>query len=130
MNERNIGDGFYGARASDALAGGIGRMGEQVSDAADKATSKLDSVREPIADKLTGAADMLREQAERLPGEKVAGAVRSAADKLESSATYLVSHDAGEILQELVGVVKRHPAASLLIAAGLGFLFGRALRSN
>lgn len=135
MSEPDTGGAFYGPRSAEAAASGLsptaGRMGQLADNATDKAPSKLDSAREPIADKLQGAADTLREHADRLPGgEKVAGAARSAADKLESSASYLVSHTAEDIGQDLMTLVKQHPARSMLIAGAVGFLLARALRSD
>lgn len=93
--------------------------------------STADGARGPVADKLHGAAESVRHQAERLPGgEQVAEAVQSAAGKLESSASYLQSHDSREMLQDLWAFIKRHPAQSLLLAGALGFFIARGLRSD
>jgi len=131
MSESSMGTAAYGSRSSEDTSNAGTSTTDQISKAADKAKGKLDSAREPIADKLQGAADTLREQATRLPGgEKVAGVARSAADKLESSAGYLQSHNTQEIMQDLMAIVKRHPTQSLLVAGALGFLLARALRSD
>ena len=93
--------------------------------------STIDNVRRPVADTLHEAADSVRQQAERLPGgERVAKAAHGAAGKLDSSAHYLESRDSRQMLQDLWGFIKRHPAQTLLLAGAAGFLIARSLRSD
>ena len=87
----------------------------------------IDSAREPIADTLLGAADTLRARGKRLP-RAAAGIAQGAADGLEASATYLVSKTVPQMMEDVLSLVRKNPAQSLLIAGALGFLLGRALR--
>jgi len=97
----------------------------------DKTAGGVESLREPAADKLDVAADALHKRSGRLPGaEALGGAARAAADRLKSSATYLKSHEAGEIMDDALGILKRYPVQALLIAGALGFITARALRSR
>jgi ElaB/YqjD/DUF883 family membrane-anchored ribosome-binding protein len=131
MTETSFGGGPNTDRASAAAASGLGDVKKQASEFADKATSKIDSARQPIADKLHGAAGAIRDQAQALAaGEGLVGVAKSAADKLESSATYLESHDTQQMIQDLVTIVKKHPTQSLLLAGAVGFLVARAFRSD
>lgn len=130
MAESTLDNGSSG-RAADAVAGGVGRAKQQAGEIAEQAANKVNSARQPIADKLHGAASAVRGQAESLAaGEGVVGVAQSAADKLESSAAYIESHDAREMVNDLMAVVKKHPTQSLLIAGAFGFLIARALRSD
>jgi hypothetical protein len=131
MTETSYGGGPNTDRASAAAASGLGDVKKQASELADKTTSKIDSARQPIADKLHGAAGAIRDQAQALAaGEGLVGVAKSAADKLESSATYLESHDTQQMIQDLVSIVKKHPTQSLLLAGAVGFLVARAFRSD
>jgi hypothetical protein len=101
----------------------------QESSFSQQATKIMDSAREPIADKLHGAAASVR-RAERFGRGKVANAAQSAAEKFESSATYLESHDSRQMLRDLWALMKRHPVGSVLAAAVVGFLIARSWRSD
>lgn len=115
----------YGFPTASAATGPAGTMRAQLGAATDLAKKKVDSAREPIADTLLGAADSLRAGGARLP-RGAAGVARGAADRLEASATYLVSNTVPEMVQDLLSLVRKHPGRSLLIAGVLGFLIGRA----
>jgi ElaB/YqjD/DUF883 family membrane-anchored ribosome-binding protein len=115
MSEFNNGTSSTTGHAAAAAAGGIQ---EQASEAASRAKSKFESARQPVADRLHTAAD------------KVRGAAGSAADKLEQSADYIESRDARRMLTDLVAVIKRHPAQSLVVAGVVGFLIARAFRNK
>jgi hypothetical protein len=104
-------------------------LNEQASALASKAEDAMDSARRPVADTLHATADSIHRTSAGLQGdEKVASAAQNAADTLDSSASYLESHNTGQMLQGLMSIVKRHPAQALLIVGVLGFLFARALR--
>jgi len=98
-----------------------------------RAGGKLDQARQPVADKLHGTAEALREQAQTLfeqetISETVADFAQGAADRIASSADYLESRDVAQIAGDMGAIVRRNPVPALLIAATLGFLFGRAFR--
>ena len=93
--------------------------------------NKIDEQRTPATDTLHTAASKLHESAENLPGgEKVTSIAHGAADKLEATAGYIRDHDVQAMMTDVENVVRRFPGRSLLIAAGVGFLLGRALRSD
>lgn len=104
---------------------------QKVSAASRQATDKIDEKRAPAADALENAASSLHEKAEDLPGgETVRSVAHSAADKLESTASYIREHDVRSMLSDVEDVVKRNPGPSLLIAVAVGFLIGRAFRED
>ena len=119
------------ARDKNGLAGAK----QTAADWVDRADGKLDQARQPVADKLRGTADAIRQQAQSLferegISEGVSDVAHGAADRVESSAAYLESHDVSQMARDVTGVVKRYPLQSLLVAAALGFLCGRAFRSH
>lgn len=65
----------------------------------------------------------LREQVESLIREKVGPAMEDAAERAEA-ATAVVRERANE----LAGAVRHQPLIAVLVAAGIGFLLGRASR--
>lgn len=102
---------------------------DKVSDAGRQAVGKVDEKRGPAADALDSAASTLHEKAEDLPGgETVRNVAHSAAEKLESTAGYIREHDVRAMFSDVEDIVKRNPGPSLLIAAAIGFLVGRAFR--
>jgi ElaB/YqjD/DUF883 family membrane-anchored ribosome-binding protein len=114
----------YGNAASGPAVGSSGKLKTQLGEAAETAKDKVDSVREPVADKLRGAADTLRQKGERIPGgAAVAGAA-------EASASYIESHNAQQMVEDVMTIVKKNPAQSLLVAGVLGFLIARAFRRD
>jgi ElaB/YqjD/DUF883 family membrane-anchored ribosome-binding protein len=110
----------------------ISEMKEQVAEAAATAQEKVaefgrsvesavNDTRKPAADALESTAAVLR--------HKVSG-LRMAAGKLESTADYVREHDARGMLGDVGRFVKSHPGKSLVSAAVVGFLLGRAFRNR
>lgn len=129
MTERSVGAGTHGSRVTDAATNAMGRIKEQASDAADKAAGSIDSNRQPFADRLHAAAGTIRDRA-AAGSEAVGNAAESAAERLDASATYIESRTARQMMHDLLGVIKKHPTQSLLVAGFLGFLVARALRKD
>lgn len=90
---------------------------------------KMDSTREAIADRLHGAAGTIREQATAGSEALTAGA-ESVASKLDASASYVASRDGRRMMRDLLSVIERYPAQSLLLAGLVGFMVARVLRSD
>jgi hypothetical protein len=131
MTDTTFNSGSSATRGSTTPGSGLGDFKQQAGEFAHKAADRVDATRQPIADKLHGAAGAIRDQAQGLAtGEGLVGVAKTAADKLESSASYIESHNTKQMIQDVVGIVKRHPAQSLLIAGAVGFLFARAFRSE
>ena len=122
--------------------GAVQKVKNAVSDTAEKAQQKAEQVgrvvqdkidenRGTVADKLEGVASTLEEKAEGLPGgEKVASLARDTADKVEATAQYVRKHDVQDMMADLENLVRRHPGQSLVAAAAVGFLLGRAFTSD
>ena len=104
---------------------------QKLSDAGRQASDTIDEKRGPAADALETAASTIHEKAETLPGGgTVKNVAHSAAEKLESTAGYIREHDIKTMLSDVEDMVKRNPGPSLLIAAAIGFLIGRAFRED
>ncbi len=119
------------AKAKDKVADAANRTKEKVSNLGRQAAEQVDAKRGPAADTLEDTAATLHEKAEDLPGgEAVKSVAHSAAEKLESTAGYIREHDVSAMLSDVENVVRRNPGPSLLIAATIGFLIGRAFRED
>jgi ElaB/YqjD/DUF883 family membrane-anchored ribosome-binding protein len=117
-------------------------VGEKLSDAAEQVKDKISDLGRTTADKidenrgaaasgLDKAASALHEQAGSLPGgENVSHLAHAAADKLSSTAGYVREHDVNRMMADVETLVKNNPGPSLLAAAVIGFLVGRAFSSN
>ena len=102
----------------------VGEMGRAVQ-------GKIDENRGAAADTLQKVASTLHESAERIPsGEKVANLAHSTAEKVEATARYVREHNVEDMIGDLEGFVRRHPGQSLFMAAAIGFLLGRAFKSE
>lgn len=53
-----------------------------------------------------------------------------AGGKPDSTAAYEPSHDVGGMLINLRQLIGRHPSGFLIVAVGIGFLAGSAVRRN
>lgn len=114
-------------------------LGYQFADAASRAADKVtelgraaaDSVGDPrdtAAAGIDSAASSLHSAAERLPGgENVSGLAHAAADTLSSTADYVRNADMARMRSDVERVVRNNPGPSLLAAAVVGFVVGRAL---
>ena len=112
-----------GGKVSDATTD----MKEKVADLGRTATHTIDDNRGAAASGLDKAASALRQNAASLPGgETVSNLAHSAADKLSSTAGYVREHDVNRMMADVEALVKKNPGPSLLAAAAIGFLVGRA----
>jgi ElaB/YqjD/DUF883 family membrane-anchored ribosome-binding protein len=125
--------------------GSQGQQGQQVADQArekageamdtarsgmQQAEERVDEKRGTAADSVDQAAQKLRERADSMPGgERTSEMATKAADRLESTATYVRDHDVSQMTSDLEGFVRQHPTESLIAAAAAGFLMGKMLRS-
>ena len=75
---------------------------EKIADAGRSAKAKVDDSREPVASGLESAASTLHARADSLPGgENVTAAAHKAAEKMESTATYVRTHDVESMLDDV-----------------------------
>ena len=116
-----------GEKLSDTAA----QVKDKVSDLGRTAANKIDENRETAASGLEKTASVLHEKADSLPGgEKVTSLAHAAADKLTSTADYVREHDVNRMMADVERLVKNNPGPSLLAAAVVGFLVGRAFSSG
>jgi ElaB/YqjD/DUF883 family membrane-anchored ribosome-binding protein len=109
----------------------LGKAKDRAQEVGRNVQEKIDQSRAPAADKLQGAASALHDSAGSLPGgERVAGAVHSAADTVQATADYVREHDVQDMITGIGDFVRRYPGRSLLAAAAVGFLVGRSFRSD
>ena len=126
----------------DSISEKASTVGSKVSDTATQvkdrasqfgrtATKTIDENRDMAASGLDKAASALRENADSLPGgDTVTNLARSTADKLSSTAGYVREHDVRRMMGDVETVVKNNPGPSLLAAAAIGFLVGRAISND
>lgn len=113
------------------LGEGTSELKEKVSEYGRKAADKIDQNLQSAAAGLDRAAATLHEKADNPPGVKtISGLTHSAADKLSETAEYVREHDVDTMMTDVKKVVRRNPGPSLLVAAVIGFLVGRAFTSN
>jgi hypothetical protein len=113
------------SRASE----GLHRAQAHLEDLGRTAGETLDEARHGTAAALENAASSVRTTG-RYGAETIGTLSESAAGKLDSTAAYVRSHDVGGMLISLRQVIGRHPTGFLVLAAGIGFLAGSAVRRN
>jgi len=116
---------------SEKVSDAAGQVKDKVSDLGRTAADKIDENRDAAAGRIERAASALHEKADGLPGgKKVSSFAHATADKLSSTADYVREHDVNRMMADVVTVVKNNPGPSLLAAAVIGFLVGRAFTRN
>jgi uncharacterized protein YjbJ (UPF0337 family) len=79
-----------------------------------------------VGEKIGSLADVIREKA---PHEGAVGTAATAvAEKLDVAGTYLQEKDLNHVLDDLSGMIRRHPVPALLIGLGIGYLLARGTR--
>jgi len=93
----------------------------------DAKTSRLveqvDDLGRETAESLHGAASSIRKGSKAI--EDLA---ENTADKLDGAGSYVEKHNVKRTIGESRQLVRRYPAESLVVAAGVGFLTGFAIR--
>ncbi len=111
-----------GQKAQDIASDVAQRAREAASNLQEKASGAVSSV----GDSMSSLAGTLRQQA---PNEGMMGtAASTVADTLESGGRYLSQHDFGAMVDDLGGIIRSRPVASICVAFGLGWLAGMAAR--
>ncbi|MBV9769675.1 MAG: hypothetical protein JOZ32_08905 [Bryobacterales bacterium] len=127
----SLNDPALRASMTDKVSEAASQVKDKVSNLGQSAVDTIDENRESAAGGLESAAQALHEKADSLPGgEKVASLARSTAEKLSSTAEYVRQHDVQGMMTDVEQLVKKNPGPSLLAAAVIGFLIGRAFSSN
>ena len=81
-----------------------------------------EKVNHRVDDVTTSAGQSARDAAERV---RDADLTERTADKLESVGDYLERADYDQLVEDMTGVVKRHPIPAVLAGVGIGYLIGR-----
>jgi ElaB/YqjD/DUF883 family membrane-anchored ribosome-binding protein len=119
------------AAIGDTASDMASQVKDKAADLGRTATHAIDENRGAAATGLDKAASVLRDNAQSLPGgEKLSSVARSAADTLSSTAGYVRTHDANRMMTDVEALVKNNPGPSLLAAAAIGFLVGRAFSND
>lgn len=129
-------------RARDA----VGTAGERLSSMGSTVRERAGTAKNRLADVLESGAERLRHQRTAEPGAfagvtaggeatvqadtKLSQVSERVATGMQSSAEWLRDADLDSLKTSVEQQVKEHPGRTLLIAAGLGYLIGRAFRNN
>ncbi len=114
--------------AKESLSDAAKTVKDKTQEFGRDAMNKIEENRVSAAGALHNAASSMHQKADKLPnGPDLA---HSAADRVEAVASYLQGHDTKQMMADVETVVRRNPGPSLLAAGVLGFLVGRAFRSN
>jgi ElaB/YqjD/DUF883 family membrane-anchored ribosome-binding protein len=119
--------GEHSTTVGEKLSSSAGQVKDKLSDLGRTAVDTIDENRSAAASGLDKAASALHDTAGSLPGgEKVSHMAHAAADRLSSTAGYVRAHDVNRMMADVETLVKNSPGPSLLVAAAIGFLVGRA----
>jgi len=92
------------------------------------AAAAIDAGRSTTADGLATAASAIHQRADDMPGgDKVRSFARATADRLNTGANYVRSHDAKRMMADVETLVKSNPGPALVASAVFGFLLARAM---
>jgi len=131
---------------ADRARGFAGTAQEKLSDVGSSVRERAGTMKNSLADALTSGADKLRHRgtpsgsAAQYAGATEAGTVavdsegrttqvtNKVASGMDATADWLREADLAGLRTSIETQVKEHPGRTLLIAAGLGYLLGKALR--
>jgi ElaB/YqjD/DUF883 family membrane-anchored ribosome-binding protein len=104
-----------------------GQVPQQVQGLVKDATKKADEATGYVGGSMRSAAETVRSKG---PHEGVLGSATSAtASAMENTGKYLEDEKLSGMAGDVAGLIRRNPIPALLLAAGVGFLIGRSLRS-
>jgi hypothetical protein len=134
---------FSGAPGSMGAGTSTESVGGKASKAREKISERAGELKSSLADKLEQGAEKLRQRAHSggqyagATGEGSVGVVEhdkmtQVADKvaggMQSTANWVRNADLESVKGDIERQVKEHPARSLLVAVGLGYVLGKAFR--
>jgi hypothetical protein len=122
-----------------STAAGEGGVTDRVKSVASSVKGKAAAIPSMIADGLEAGAEALRQRRPSTSGAQgsaltitndpsIAAVTDTLATGMQSSAEWLRDADLEKLKQGVEKQVKEHPARSLLVALGAGYLIGKALR--
>lgn len=98
---------------------------QQASQLGGQAQQKTDQGMDLAASGLGQAAQTIRQQGTQTGNSTVSGVATSAANTLDSASQYLRDKDTAQLFDDLEALVRRKPVASVLVAAGVGFVLSK-----
>jgi len=141
--ERSDSEGINPSAGNDQISIDDGGISGRVKSVASSVKQKASTLPAMLADGLEAGAEKLRQQrlsvsaeSAATPGSSVTVANDSSitavtdtlASGMQSSAEWLRDADLDKLKSGVEKQVKEHPARSLLVALGAGYLIGKALR--
>jgi ElaB/YqjD/DUF883 family membrane-anchored ribosome-binding protein len=105
----------------------VSRIADQVDDLGREAAHTLDHARQETAESLHSAASSIR-RGGRQGSKAIENLAESIAKPLEGAGSYVKKHDLKRAIGDSRQLVRRYPAESLFLAAGVGLLTGFAIR--
>jgi ElaB/YqjD/DUF883 family membrane-anchored ribosome-binding protein len=115
-------------RAHAAQDQGHGKVEEakvRAQQAGAQSHAKADSTMTSTGERMENAAHQVRERSPEGQAGRVAG---RAADTMEQSGKYLQDSSPDDVRSDVEQLIRKHPVESLLVGAGIGFLFARVTR--
>ncbi len=134
---------FSGAPGSMGAGTSTESVGGKVSKAKEKIGERASELKSSLADRLEQGAEKLRQRAHSggqyagATGESTVGVsendkMTQVADKvaggMQSTANWVRNADLETVKGDIERQVKEHPARTLLVAVGLGYVLGKAFR--
>ena len=113
------------ARMKEQIYEKAAEVKDKVTEYGRKAADKLDSSRESAAGALDRTATSLHSGS-----DKLSGVAHSTAVKIQATADYVRRTDLKGMAADVQDIVKRYPGQSMAVAAVLGFLVARGMRSS
>jgi hypothetical protein len=111
------------ADVQERAAGVASKIKDKASQLGSTLSQSADRQRENAAKGLHRAASSLHDGI-----GSAAKAGHGLADGMTSTASYIESHNFGEMGTDVMGVCRRYPVQAMISAAVLGFIVGRAIR--
>lgn len=130
-----------GTMGRESLGGGESALMQKTGEAKEKlhtVKEKASTLKATLADKLEAGAERLRQRSATAnvseAGQEVQGNVRKVGTKvasgMESTADWIRNADVNQVKDGVERQVRTNPGRSLLVALGLGYVLGRALRGK
>lgn len=137
----SFGEGSFGSSGSGSFGGSADTLADKAKGGLGSAREKAGELKATLADKLEAGANRLRQQqggyatatagdgsASIGTGDKMSQVNDRLATGLQGTADFIRNADIDSMKQGIEKQVKENPGRTLLIAAGLGYLLGKAFR--
>jgi ElaB/YqjD/DUF883 family membrane-anchored ribosome-binding protein len=111
--------------AQDQGHGKVEEAKARARQAGEQSHAKADSTMTSTGERMEHAAHEVRERSPEGQAGRVAG---RAADSMEQGGRYLQEASPNDVRHDLEYMIRKHPVESLLVGAGIGFLFARVTR--